>query len=118
VGEVVIAQGARGNLVVQLQRALGDSVAQPDGVYGPATATAVRRAQTRNSLPATGEADPVTWSAVTNQPTPSLLDRALQLTATFEGHGFGLAQGNFDGAGITWGVIGFSRFLQGICVPG
>jgi hypothetical protein len=30
------------------------------------------------------------------------------LTAAFEGHGFTLAQGNFDGAGITWGIIGFT----------
>jgi hypothetical protein len=35
-------------------------------------------------------------------------DRALQVTAAFEGHDFTLAQGNFDGAGITWGIIGFT----------
>jgi hypothetical protein len=39
---------------------------------------------------------------------PALDERALALTATFEGHGFELAQGNFDGAGITWGIIGFT----------
>jgi hypothetical protein len=32
----------------------------------------------------------------------------LGLTAAIEGHGFTLAQGNFDGAGITWGIIGFT----------
>jgi hypothetical protein len=35
-------------------------------------------------------------------------ERSLQLTAAFEGHGFTLAQGNFDGAGITWGIVGFT----------
>jgi Glycosyl hydrolase family 46 len=35
-------------------------------------------------------------------------DRSLQLTAAFEGHDFTLAQGNFDGAGVTWGIIGFT----------
>ncbi len=107
-GEVVIAQGARGGLVLRLQQALADPRVKPDGVYGLGTATAVRQAQTKNSLPPTGEADPITWSAVTGQPPPALLDRALQMTAAFEGHGFGLAQGNFDGAGITWGIIGFT----------
>jgi peptidoglycan hydrolase-like protein with peptidoglycan-binding domain len=107
-GEVVIAQGARGGLVLRLQQALKGPNAKPDGVYGLETVTAVRDAQTKNDLPFTGEADPVTWSAVTGQPAPPLLDRALQVTAAFEGHGFGLAQGNFDGAGITWGIIGFT----------
>lgn len=38
----------------------------------------------------------------------SIHNRALQLTAEFEGHGFEKAAGNFDGAGITWGIIGFT----------
>ena len=42
------------------------------------------------------------------KPIPSLFERCLGLTAAFEGHGFSLAQGNFDGAGITWGIIGFT----------
>ena len=45
---------------------------------------------------------------------PAVADRCLQLTAAFEGHGFGRAQGNFDGAGITWGIIGFTLQHQGI----
>jgi hypothetical protein len=39
---------------------------------------------------------------------PSVSQRALQLTAAFEGHGFELAVGNFDGALLTWGIIGFT----------
>jgi hypothetical protein len=30
------------------------------------------------------------------------------VTAAFEGHGFGLVEGNWDGAFMTWGVIGFT----------
>jgi hypothetical protein len=41
-------------------------------------------------------------------PIPSVTERSLQLTAAFEGHGFGLAVGNFDGALLTWGIIGFT----------
>jgi hypothetical protein len=39
---------------------------------------------------------------------PGILDRCLQLTADFEGHGFQKLVGNFDGAGLTWGIIGFT----------
>jgi hypothetical protein len=39
---------------------------------------------------------------------PTLFERCISITAEFEGHGFGLLQGNFDGAGLTWGVIGFT----------
>lgn len=41
-------------------------------------------------------------------PIPSCALRSLQLTASFESHGFGLAMGNFDGALLTWGIIGFT----------
>jgi len=34
--------------------------------------------------------------------------RCLDLTAQFEGHGFGEVAGDFDGAGLTWGIIGFT----------
>ena len=59
-------------------------------------------------MPQTGAVDTDTWEAITRPPEPALDERALALTATFEGHGFELAQGNFDRAGITWGIIGFT----------
>ena len=37
-----------------------------------------------------------------------MYERALQLTAAFEGHGFGTVAGNFDKAWLTWGIIGFN----------
>jgi hypothetical protein len=45
---------------------------------------------------------------VMNQRVPAVFDRSLQLTAAFEGHGFTKLEGNFDGAGLTWGIIGFT----------
>jgi hypothetical protein len=42
------------------------------------------------------------------RPVPAVGERSLQLTAAFEGHGFGLAVGNFDGALLTWGIVGFT----------
>jgi hypothetical protein len=41
-------------------------------------------------------------------PIPAVAQRALELTAAFEGHGYELAVGNFDGALLTWGIIGFT----------
>jgi len=110
-GALVVGQGARGALVRRLQRRLVDyglRSAGVDGIFGAETTAAVRDAQTQRGLTGTGQADPATWTALTGEPVPPLLDRALQLTAAFEGHGFGLAKGNFDGAGITWGIIGFT----------
>jgi hypothetical protein len=48
------------------------------------------------------------WQALTGAPAPTLRERALQLTSDFEQHGFGKIAGNFDGAWLTWGIIGFT----------
>src|SRR4029453_14902075 len=42
------------------------------------------------------------------QPVPTVWERCLQLTAAFEGHNYVVLAGNFDGAGLTWGIIGFT----------
>ena len=52
--------------------------------------------------------DVSTWTKLLGAQVPTTQARSLQLTAAFEGHGFTLAQGNRDGAGITWGIIGFT----------
>jgi hypothetical protein len=52
--------------------------------------------------------DVSTWAKLLGTQVPTTQERSLQLTAAFEGHGFTLAQGNWDGAGITWGIIGFT----------
>jgi hypothetical protein len=79
-----------------------------DGDFGGNTETALRALQTRRGLPANGAVDVETWQQLTTDPLPTLFERCLGMTAQFEGHGFGLLQGNFDGAGLTWGVIGFT----------
>jgi hypothetical protein len=103
--KVLLAKGARGELVRRAQLKLG---ANPDGDYGDITAGAVAAFRRRNGLGRLGLIDSPTWLALLGRPLPPLRDRALQVTASFEGHGFTLVQGNFDGAGLTWGVIGFT----------
>lgn len=103
--------GTIGETVRQVQGVLitqGCGITKADGVFGDGTATAVRQFQTNKSLAVTGVVDNMTWQSLMNRPVPSVGDRSLQLTAAFEGHGFELAVGNFDGALLTWGVIGFT----------
>jgi peptidoglycan hydrolase-like protein with peptidoglycan-binding domain len=76
--------------------------------FGKATEAAVKAFQQSSSFEPTGRVDVGTWMALLSMPAPNTQERALQLTAAFEGHGFSLAQGNWDGAGITWGIIGFT----------
>lgn len=79
-----------------------------DGVFGGDTESSLRTLQASRGLSVTGSVDAFTWMQLTVDPLPSLFERCLSITAEFEGHGFGLLQGNFDGAGLTWGVIGFT----------
>lgn len=108
---MLCASGCRGEIVKRIQLALEErqiTAGGADGIYGSQTAAAVRQFQGLNALPPTGDVDNSTWAALLELPPPTVEDRSLQVTAAFEGHGFGLAQGNFDGAGITWGIIGFT----------
>ncbi|MBP7865112.1 MAG: peptidoglycan-binding protein [Acidobacteria bacterium] len=112
-------RAVRGELVRRMQRALqvaGVGPADSDGIFGTDTAKAVAAFQQRQgvTLPAktaswrAGQVDGPTWEALTGECKPGLLDRCLQITADFEGHGFGKAAGNYDGTGLTWGIIGFT----------
>ena len=88
-----------------------------DGDFGGNTETALRTLQARRGLAESGTVDIDTWQQLTTDPLPTLFERCLGMTAQFEGHGFGLLQGNFDGAGLTWGIIGFtlkSRQIQAL----
>lgn len=107
----VLAQGSRGLLVRQVQEKLEERGHELEGIdsdYGGKTAAAVRRFQQAQGLPITGTVDSATWSALVGTDLPPLFDRILQVIARFEGHNFTLAEGNFDGAGVTWGIIGFT----------
>lgn len=101
----------QGEVIKKMQQALinGDFLHdKDDGVFGGNTEAAVRSFQQQNELPATGKVDDQTWLKLMSSPAPDLKQRCLQLTADFEGTGFTKAVGNFDGAGITWGIIGFT----------
>jgi hypothetical protein len=105
---MLFSTGARGEIIRGIQAQLNLPQPQIDGDYGRITAHAVSSFQTATGLSATGDVDGDTWAKLMQRAIPELKERVLQLTAAFEGHGFSLAQGNFDGAGITWGIIGFT----------
>ena len=107
----IAARGAQGAIVRRIQEALAASGSEPgpaDGDFGPKTQAAVERFQADLGLTRNGEVDIPTWRALIGEDPPPARDLCLQLTAAFEGHGFSLARGNFDGAGLTWGIIGFT----------
>jgi len=107
----LFARGAKGHLISRLQSALssgGFYTGLVDGDYGGGTERGVRAVQDASGLPETGRADDVTWTSVMHADIPPLFERCLQLTARIEGHGFTMVAGNFDGAGLTWGIIGFT----------
>ena len=92
---------ARGEAVRQLQLALlraGEAPGEPDGVFGPLTAEAVRRFQRRHALPLDGVVDAATWARLLAQPglarerpwQEALKPFALRLTAW---HGPPIGQG-------------------------
>src|SRR5262245_66132509 len=108
---IIVGPGAHGKLTTSIQKALMDAQFDPkgiDGGYGGNTATAVKAFQSAHGLPATGAVDDVTWQTLVKQPIPATDVRSLDLTAAFEGHGYSLAVGNFDGAWLTWGIVGFT----------
>ncbi|HET9209612.1 MAG TPA: peptidoglycan-binding protein [Thermoanaerobaculia bacterium] len=105
---VFFAKGAKGEIVRRMQLQLGFKAGDADGVFGGDTLKAVTKFQKAKGLDPTGEVDAATYEKLMGAKVPPVRDRALGVTASFEGHGFTLAQGNFDGAGITWGIIGFT----------
>jgi peptidoglycan hydrolase-like protein with peptidoglycan-binding domain len=109
--DAVFGRGAFGDLVVILQKGLAEQgyyTARADGDLGGGTERAIMNFQSDKKLTATGAADLETWQAATHLPWPELFERCLQVTARFEGHGYQTVAGNFDGAGLTWGIIGFT----------
>ncbi len=109
--QIILAKGSQGALVERLQTALEEVACSPgsvDGDFGAKTEGAVRGFQRRARLAVTGEVEFHTWDRLLGGDPPPLFDRCLQLTAGFEGHGYSLVRGNFDGSGLTWGIIGFT----------
>ena len=106
----LFGMGTHGGIVSDIQRGLVSAGCdlRVDEVYGQETAAAVKRVQLNHEAPQTGEVDDTTWGLFMSGPIPSLFERSLELTAAFEGHSYGLAEGDFDGAWLTWGIIGFT----------
>ena len=102
----------RGILVYCTQKRLtqhGFSTRGIDGIFGRATHAALSTFQKNSGLPDSGALDEDTWPFLfPTSEKPTDFDLALALTSTFEGHGFQKIVGNFDGAGVTWGIIGFT----------
>ena len=101
----------RGENVRVVQQALKDRGFDPrslDGIFGGDTQVAIGNWQRDTGAAETGEVTFGEWEALADRPAPTLFDRALQLTADFEQHGFGKIAGNFDDAWLTWGIIGFT----------
>jgi hypothetical protein len=101
----------RGEIVRSLQRKLQAVEHNPggvDGIFGSDTGTAIKSFQLSKGLQVNGKLTDETWAELMQLPPPPVFDRCLQLTADFEGHGFQTIAGNFDGAGLTWGIIGFT----------
>ena len=109
----IIGPGAHGPIAqavqVALVRAGNMASASVDSWYGKGTAAAVSAFQRSKALAPTGSIEEQTWAALLpGTRLPSLFERCLALTSTFEGHGFTLAEGNWDGAWLTWGIVGFT----------
>jgi hypothetical protein len=79
-----------------------------DGIFGRQTRQALSGFQTDRGLPVTGTVSDTTWPALMHSAEPPIFERCLQVVASFEGTGFSMIEGNFDGAGLTWGIIGFT----------
>jgi peptidoglycan hydrolase-like protein with peptidoglycan-binding domain len=105
------SRGVKGDLVLLLQHGLaakGLYTSALDADFGGATAKAVQALQTLAQRSPTGLVAEVDWQDATGLAWPEHFERCLQLVARFEGHGYGTIAGNFDGAGLTWGIIGFT----------
>jgi len=103
--------GVNGSVISDIQASLNAATTSSidvDGAYGRQTEGALKIFQTANGLPATGTVSDVTWPALMHSDEPPIFERCLQVVASFEGTGFTLIEGNFDGAGLTWGIIGFT----------
>lgn len=104
-------RAVRGEVIRRVQVALKTAGSDPeelDGIYGNDTETALKDFQRKQGFQANGKITDETWSRLMGERLPAILDRCLQLTADFEGQGFQKLVGNFDGAGLTWGIIGFT----------
>ncbi len=129
--KILYKRGSKGKEVERLQRKLkklGYYLGKIDGDFGGGTESAVKRFQRDNGLKVDGIVGEETWDALFKKKIPKpkiekepLIYRCLALTGTFEtGKGipdcFAGISGNFDGQGISFGVLQWN-FGQGSLQP-
>ena len=93
-----------------VQSKLGEN---PDGILGVNTQNAILRFQAAEKLEATGNLDAPTWKALTHLDSPTVKERARELTFRLEGTDFDDWEWNFpfesrDRSGATWGPDGLT----------
>lgn len=121
--QAVFAQGSSGKAIwrfqltlttVQLPKPGGGTepaleLGQVDGQFGRKMRQAIQRVQEVKGVEQTGVLDKNLWEDLLGAGTwPSEYEISLGLLGSFEGHDYTKAAGNYDGAGITWGIIGFT----------
>ena len=104
-------RSVRGEVIRRVQIKLKAAESDPgdvDGIFGGDTENALKDFQQKMDLQPSGKITSDTWPKLMDEDLPSIFSRCLQLTGDFEGHGFQKIAGNFDDAGLTWGIIGFT----------
>jgi len=104
-------QQVYGHLVLRMQQSLANllTTVDKDMAFGPETAGALNIWQTQKGRKTKNRISTRQWVELTKLPAPTLKDFCFQLTASFEGHGFGdIVNGDQDGAILTWGYNGFT----------
>ncbi|WP_271893329.1 D-Ala-D-Ala carboxypeptidase family metallohydrolase [Candidatus Phyllobacterium onerii] len=95
-------------MALQLALSRSGQAVDPDGDFGGVTGSALRRWQSANGFAPSNGITVEQWIKLTGVSPPSLFDLCLGVTSDFEGTKFDKVVGNFDGAGLTFGLIGFT----------
>jgi hypothetical protein len=120
----------RGHLIAKMQEALiqrghlpatsASGASSKDGIFGPTTQSALEAWQTATGHQSTGAMTQGQWRELTALPPPDVYERCAQVTAAFEGTGFGGTNPtDFDNTVLTFGYHGYTitggnlvKFLQ------
>jgi uncharacterized protein YcbK (DUF882 family) len=104
------AEPVHGHLVKRLQEALNAPVST---IFDKATIDALNALRKTKNKPESNSITAEEWVEITKLPKPEMYDVCTQITASFEGHGFGdKVAGSFDGAILTWGYNGFTFLYE------
>lgn len=115
---IAFKQGGRGETVKLIQKKLnelGFNAGTEDGVFGFNTRQATIEFQRSKGLTKDGIVGRITWSALFSEVVApikpvtsyklSTLEKAIAITGRFEGNGYGNITGDFDGQGLSLGIL-------------